>query len=44
LQTGVELGIRGTPSFFLNGYFVNGAQPYELFEQAVQELIEEAER
>jgi protein-disulfide isomerase len=44
LQTGVELGIRGTPSFFLNGYFVNGAQPYELFERAVQELIEEAER
>lgn len=44
LQTGVDLGIRGTPSFFLNGYFVNGAQPYELFERAVQELIEEAER
>lgn len=44
LQTGVDLGIRGTPSFFLNGYFVNGAQPFELFERAVQELIEDAER
>ena len=44
LQTGVDLGIRGTPSFFLNGYFVNGAQPYGLFEQAVQELIEDVGR
>jgi protein-disulfide isomerase len=44
LQTGVELGIRGTPSFFANGYFINGAQPYELFEQAVQELSAESGR
>ncbi len=44
LQTGVELGIRGTPSFFANGYFINGAQPYELFAQAVQELMAETGR
>jgi protein-disulfide isomerase len=44
LQTGVDLGIRGTPSFFLNGYFVNGAQPYELFEQAIGELAAETGR
>jgi protein-disulfide isomerase len=44
LQTGVELGIRGTPSFFLNGYFVNGAQPYELFEQAIGELAADSGR
>jgi protein-disulfide isomerase len=44
LQTGVDLGIRGTPSFFLNGHFVNGAQPYELFEQAIGELAAETGR
>jgi protein-disulfide isomerase len=44
LQTGIDLGIRGTPSFFLNGYFVNGAQPYELFEQAIGELAAESGR
>jgi protein-disulfide isomerase len=44
LQTGVDLGIRGTPSFFANGYFINGAQPYELFEQAIGELAAESGR
>lgn len=24
-------GVRGTPSFFINGTFVSGAQPYEVF-------------
>ena len=23
--------MRGTPSFFINGTFVSGAQPYEVF-------------
>ena len=35
---GSQLGVRGTPAFFLNGYFVSGAQPYELFEEAIAQL------
>ncbi len=35
---GSQLGVRGTPAFFINGYFVSGAQPYELFEEAVAQL------
>lgn len=32
---GLALGVRGTPGFFINGFPVSGAQPYELFEYAV---------
>lgn len=35
LQEGARLGVRGTPAFFIDGYPVNGAQPYELFDYAV---------
>jgi len=28
-------GIQGTPAFVINGYFVNGAQPYDKFKQAL---------
>lgn len=38
LEEGAQLGVRGTPAFFINGYFVNGAQPYSIFEQAIQEF------
>lgn len=41
MQEGVELGVTGTPGFFINGYLVSGAQPYQLFEQAVQQLSSE---
>lgn len=32
---GSALGVTGTPAFFINGYPVSGAQPYELFQYAV---------
>lgn len=32
---GAGFGINGTPTFFINGYPVSGAQPYELFEYAI---------
>jgi protein-disulfide isomerase len=32
---GVTLGITGTPGFFINGFPISGAQPYELFEYAI---------
>lgn len=38
LQEGIQLGIRGTPAFFINGYPLSGAQPYPVFEQAISDL------
>lgn len=32
---GIRLGVNGTPAFFINGFPVSGAQPYELFEYAI---------
>lgn len=42
LEEGSRLGVRGTPAFFLNGHFLSGAQPYAVFEQAIQQLAAEA--
>lgn len=30
-QDGAAVGVSGTPAFFVNGIFLNGAQPYEKF-------------
>lgn len=35
IAEGARLGVNGTPAFFINGYPVSGAQPYELFEYAI---------
>jgi protein-disulfide isomerase len=43
LDEGSSFGIRGTPGFFINGHFLSGAQPYPVFEQAIQQLLAEAE-
>jgi len=40
LEEGVSLGVQGTPGFFINGYPISGAQPYDLFDYAVS-LAEE---
>jgi len=35
-----RLGLRGTPSFFVNGQFVSGARPFESFRRLIdQELV-----
>ncbi|MGH2536358.1 MAG: DsbA family protein [Candidatus Promineifilaceae bacterium] len=39
LRQGAELGITGTPTFFLNGNMLSGAQPYAVFERAISELL-----
>lgn len=39
LAEGIELGVNGTPAFFINGYFISGAQPFSVFEQAITELV-----
>jgi protein-disulfide isomerase len=40
LQEGQELGVRGTPAFFINGFLLSGAQPFSTFQQAIAELAE----
>lgn len=39
LAAGQELGVSGTPGFFVNGEFLNGAQPISAFEPLIQEAI-----
>lgn len=35
LDYAVQLGVRSTPTFFINGIAVLGAQPYEVFKQVI---------
>lgn len=39
---GSILGISGTPSFYINGTFYSGAQPYEFFERVIQRELDRA--
>ncbi len=43
LDEGIGFGIRGTPSFFINGNFLSGAYPYETFVEAIEDLASQAE-
>ncbi len=36
------LGARGTPAFFLNGQLIAGAQPFEVFEAAIEKELKKA--
>jgi predicted DsbA family dithiol-disulfide isomerase len=36
-----EAGIRGTPSFTSNGYFISGAQPLEVFARTIDLALKE---
>ena len=38
-QEGVKAGITGTPSFFINGKSIVGAQPTAVFEQAIEAAL-----
>ena len=40
---GAVLGARGTPSFFINGRHLSGAQPFEAFKALIDEELKEAE-
>lgn len=33
---GSQLGVSGTPAFFINGILVSGAQPFSVFEQIIE--------
>lgn len=39
LTHGQELGVSGTPAFFVNGRFVSGAQPIDVFRQFIDEEL-----
>lgn len=34
-----NLGVNGTPAFFVNGTFISGAQPYETFAKVIDEEL-----
>ena len=38
-----RLGVSGTPTFFINGRPVVGAQPYEVFQSVIDEELASAE-
>lgn len=38
-QAAKSLGMQGTPSFLINGVFISGAQPFEVFQQAIEEKL-----
>ena len=35
MDLGIARGVTGTPGFFINGQFLNGAQPIAVFDQAI---------
>ena len=39
LQEGLSLGVTGTPAFFVEGHFISGAQPFEVFQQAIEAAL-----
>jgi protein-disulfide isomerase len=41
MATGATQGVRGTPGFLVNGVLVSGAQPYSVFEAAIEAALAE---
>jgi len=39
LEEGAKLGVRGTPSFFINGRFVVGGYPFDVFKKIIEEEL-----
>jgi protein-disulfide isomerase len=39
LERGEEAGVRGTPAFFVNDWFVSGAQPFEVFQDTIEKAL-----
>jgi predicted DsbA family dithiol-disulfide isomerase len=40
---GAGIGVSGTPAFYVGTEFVDGAQPFEVFQQALEAQLAEAE-
>ncbi len=39
LSDGSIVGVQGTPSFFVNGVQLSGAQPYASFQAAIEQAL-----
>lgn len=39
LDDGIKAGVSGTPSFFINGVMISGAQPFEKFKEIIDEEL-----
>ena len=39
MAQGAELGVNSTPSFFVNGRFLSGAQPFSAFQALINEVL-----
>ncbi len=39
-EDGAKYGVEGTPGFFVNGWFIKGAYPYEAFEELIEQELE----
>ena len=44
LTDGISAGVRGTPSFLINGRLVIGAQPFSFFQQAIETALSEVDQ
>jgi protein-disulfide isomerase len=40
MEQAQALGVTGTPSFFINGKFLSGAQPYPIFKRSIDAALE----
>jgi protein-disulfide isomerase len=43
LNDGKSAGVQGTPSFFINGVFINGAQPFDQFKKTIDAELPKAQ-
>lgn len=43
LNDGKADGVQGTPSFFVNGVFINGAQPFDNFKKTIDQELQKAQ-
>jgi len=39
VQDGITAGVQGTPDFFVNGVLIEGAQPYTVFQAAIEAAL-----
>jgi protein-disulfide isomerase len=39
MAQGTQLGVNSTPSFFVNGRFLSGAQPFAAFQALIDEVL-----
>jgi protein-disulfide isomerase len=42
LKQASQLGVTGTPAFFINGKFLSGAQPFANFKRVIDDALEKS--